>query len=199
MLKLILPIVSFLLGAIPFGYLVSRFVKGIDIRKHGSGNVGATNVFRVVGKSWGILVFALDFLKGFIVLFLTYQSGGFGPYFLILIGILAILGHNWTPFLRFKGGKGVATSLGVLFALSFSFSSLKIILLAALLVWIIVFLLSRIVSAASLLASFVFLILSLFLSEMIQVKILAVLLFLFIVIRHKSNIERILKGKENKF
>ncbi len=199
MLKLILPIASFLLGAIPFGYLVSYFVKGVDIRKYGSGNVGATNVFRVVGEGWGILVFVLDFLKGFIVLFLTYQLGSFGLYFLILIGVLAILGHNWTPFLQFKGGKGVATSLGVLFALSFSFSSLKMIIPAALLVWIIAFLLLRIVSAASLLASFSFLILSLLLAEIIQVKILAVLLFLFIVIRHKSNLRRILKGKENKF
>lgn len=199
MLKLILPAISFLVGAIPFGYIVARLVKGVDIRTQGSGNVGATNVFRVVGKSWGILVFCLDFLKGFIIVFLACLAKDFGPYLLIITGVLAICGHNWTPFLGFKGGKGVATSLGVLFALSFAFVSLKIILPIALLVWIIVFILARMVSLASLLASFVFMVLALFLSQGIQIKFFTILLFLFILIKHKSNVKRILKGKENKF
>ncbi|MCF7916903.1 MAG: glycerol-3-phosphate 1-O-acyltransferase PlsY [Candidatus Omnitrophica bacterium] len=199
MLKLILPIISFVVGAIPFGYMIAQLVKGVDIRTQGSGNVGATNVFRVVGKSWGILVFCLDFLKGFAIVFLAYLVQDFGPYLLIITGVLAICGHNWTPFLKFKGGKGVATSLGVLFALSFSFTSLKIILPATLLAWVIVFALSRMVSLASLLASLVFVVLALFLSQGPQIKILAILLFLFILIRHQGNIKRIFKGRENKF
>lgn len=199
MLKLILPIISFIFGAIPFGYIITKIVKGIDIRQFGSGNVGATNVFRVTGKSWGVLVFILDFAKGFIVPYLAYSIGKFEPYFFIILGILSILGHNWTPFLKFKGGKGVATSLGVLFALSFYFVSFKLILPLSLGVWLIVFLLSRLVSLASILASLSFLILSLSLSQFGEVKILAVLLFFLILIRHKNNIKRILKGIENRF
>ncbi|MCF7872762.1 MAG: glycerol-3-phosphate 1-O-acyltransferase PlsY [Candidatus Omnitrophica bacterium] len=199
MLKLILPIISFIFGAIPFGYIITKIVKGVDIRQFGSGNVGATNVFRVAGKSWGVLVFILDFAKGFIVPYLAYSIGEFEPYFFIILGILSILGHNWTPFLKFRGGKGVATSLGVLFALSFYFGSFKLILPLSLGIWLIVFLLSRLVSLASILASLAFLILSLNLSQFIEVKILAVLLFFLILVRHKNNIKRILKGVENRF
>ncbi|MCF7887043.1 MAG: glycerol-3-phosphate 1-O-acyltransferase PlsY [Candidatus Omnitrophica bacterium] len=199
MLKLILPIVSFIFGAIPFGYIITKIVKDVDIRQFGSGNVGATNVFRVAGKGWGFLVFILDFAKGFIVLYFAYSMGKFEPYFFIILGVLAILGHNWTPFLKFKGGKGVATSLGVLFALSFYFASFKLILPLSLGVWLIVFLLSRLVSLASILASLAFLILSLNLSQFIEIKILTVLLFFLILARHKNNIKRILKGVENRF
>ncbi|MCF7873991.1 MAG: glycerol-3-phosphate 1-O-acyltransferase PlsY [Candidatus Omnitrophica bacterium] len=199
MLKLTLLIASFIFGAIPVGYVTARIIRGIDIRQFGSGNVGATNVFRTVGKGWGFLVFVLDFSKGFIIPFLAYSLGEFEPYFFIVLGVLAILGHNWTPFLKFRGGKGVATSLGVLFALSFCFSSFKLILPLSLGVWVIVFLLSRVVSLASILASFTFVVLSLFLSSLIEVKILAMLLFLLILIRHKNNIKRILKGTENRF
>ncbi|MCF7870043.1 MAG: glycerol-3-phosphate 1-O-acyltransferase PlsY [Candidatus Omnitrophica bacterium] len=199
MLKLILLIVSFIFGTIPFGYIITRMVKGVDIRQFGSGNVGATNVLRIAGKGWGILVFILDFAKGFIIPYLAYSIGKFESYFFIVLGILAILGHNWTPFLKFKGGKGVATSLGVLFALSFYFVSFKLILPVILLVWLIVFLLSRLVSLASILASLAFLILSLNLSQFIEVKILAIVLFFLILIRHKNNVKRMLKGAENRF
>ncbi|MFO8052622.1 MAG: glycerol-3-phosphate 1-O-acyltransferase PlsY [Candidatus Omnitrophota bacterium] len=199
MLKLILLIASFTFGAIPVGYITVRIVKGIDIRQVGSGNVGATNVFRTAGKGWGILVFIFDFVKGFIIPFLAYSLGRFEPYFFIILAIAAISGHNWTPFLKFKGGKGVATSLGALFALSFCFSSLKLILPVSLGVWLIVFLLSRMVSLASILASLTFVVLSLFFSQLIEVKILAMLLFFLILVRHKNNIKRILKGTENRF
>ncbi|MCF7874286.1 MAG: glycerol-3-phosphate 1-O-acyltransferase PlsY [Candidatus Omnitrophica bacterium] len=199
MLKSILLLASFFLGSIPFGYIAARKIKHIDIRSYGSGNIGATNVFRVVGKKWGIFVFFFDFLKGFIVPFLVYFFGHFESYFLIILGAAAIAGHNWPPFLKFKGGKGVATSLGVLAALCFSFVSLKIILLISLITWLIIFLLTRIVSLASILASFSFVIFSFILSQATELKVLGVLLFLFIVIRHKKNIKMILKGKENKF
>ncbi|MCF7870742.1 MAG: glycerol-3-phosphate 1-O-acyltransferase PlsY [Candidatus Omnitrophica bacterium] len=199
MLKLILLLASFFLGAVPFGYIVAWKVKHIDIRSYGSGNIGATNVFRVVGKKWGIFVFVFDFLKGFVIPFLVYFFGHFESYFLIILGAAAIAGHNWPPFLKFKGGKGVATSLGVLAALCFSFTSLKIILLISLLVWLAVFLSTRIVSLASIFASFSFVIFSFLLSQAKELKILGALLCLFILIRHKKNIKRLLKGKENKF
>ncbi len=199
MLKVILLIVSFLIGSVPFGYIVSRAVKKIDIRRFGSGNVGATNVVRVVGKGWGGFVFFLDFLKGFAVPFLAYFAGEPVPYFPIILGVVAISGHNWTPFLKFRGGKGVATSFGVLLALCFSFESLWLILLFSLGVWLILLLLFRIVSLASILAGFSFMILSLFLSPSKEIEILGIVLFLFILIRHKKNIKKICVGTESKF
>ncbi len=198
MLKLILIIFSFLLGSIPFGYLVAQKKKNIDIRNYGSGNIGATNVARVVGKRWGYLVFVLDFLKGFLVPFFAFFSGKFEPYLIILFGVGAVLGHNWTPFLNFRGGKGVATSLGALFALALPFSSLRLIIPFTLMAWLVVFFVSRIVSLASLLAGFIFFLLALFLAETIEVKILSGVLFIFILVRHWKNIKRIFKRQENK-
>ncbi len=199
--KLILILVSFFLGAIPFGYIAAKYIKGIDIRVYGSGNIGATNVFRVLGPKWGILVFTFDFLKGFTVPFLTFNFLGkeVWPWLFVLTGLAAILGHTYTPFLKFKGGKGVATSLGVFVALAFPFTGLWWILLSVLLSWLVVFFLSRMVSLASLFAGFVFLLLSLFFAQQFQVKLLAGMLFFIILISHRKNIKRIIKGKENKF
>ena len=135
--EFILLALSFFLGSIPFGYLVARSVKKIDIRKFGSGNIGATNVVRVVGKKWGILVFALDFLKGLIPplavnIFLTQSPN----YIFILAALLAVSGHIWTPFLRFKGGKGVATTVGATGGLSFVFANLWLVFLLSVVAWI---------------------------------------------------------------
>ena len=115
---------AYLLGSIPTGYLVAK-AKGIDIRSVGSGNIGATNVFRILGKPAGIFVLLADALKGFLAVWLTQE---FSPHFniaagdlemhLIVAGVGAILGHNYTCFLKFKGGKGIATSAGVLMALA---------------------------------------------------------------------------------
>jgi len=199
MLKLTLLILSYISGSIPFGFLIARWVKKIDIRNFGSGNIGATNVFRVVGRSWGVFVFTLDFLKGFLPLLIA-NSLLVQPsdYIFILIASLAVCGHNWTLFLKFKGGKGVATSLGAVTGLSLVFPNLGIVLILAVSSWIIVFLISKYVSLASILASFVFLILSLF-SQPFSVKIASFLLFLFIGIRHKTNIVRLIKKKEHQF
>ena len=116
-------ILAYLLGAIPFGLLIAR-ARGVDIRAVGSGNIGATNVFRAVGKGWGILAFACDALKGFIPVsvfpLLAKTLGAFdGDAVLPLVcACLAIAGHNWPVYLRFKGGKGVATSVGALIGLA---------------------------------------------------------------------------------
>jgi glycerol-3-phosphate acyltransferase PlsY len=114
--------VCYLVGSIPCGYLVAR-AKGINIQEAGSGNIGATNVGRVLGKKWGVLVFALDFSKSFVPLLLLpaflkeVMEVWRGDPLLVVCGLVAIIGHNYTPWLRFKGGKGIATSAGVLAAL----------------------------------------------------------------------------------
>lgn len=137
---------AFLLGSIPTGYLVAR-VKGIDIRRHGSGNIGATNVFRTLGKPLGILVFVIDALKGFAAVWLGQHSGDGSAWTGIVCAVAAIAGHNYTPWLGFKGGKGIATSAGVLLAL------MPWAVLAIAMVWILVFRISRYVSLASICAA----------------------------------------------
>ena len=104
---------AYLFGALPFGLLVAGS-RGIDIRKQGSGNIGATNVFRCVGKGWGIFTFVLDALKGFIPAFVFPMVGNLLPEYGVLFGLAAIIGHTFPVYLKFKGGKGVATSAGML-------------------------------------------------------------------------------------
>jgi glycerol-3-phosphate acyltransferase PlsY len=146
------PVVLYLIGSIPAGYLMGR-ARGIDIRQHGSGNIGATNVWRVMGRNWGLLAFACDFLKGFLPLHLVrisfFPDSGPWPVALLLVvgGLGAIIGHNYTPWLGFKGGKGIATSAGVLGAI------LPEVLALSLSLWIIAVLTTRTVSIASLLAA----------------------------------------------
>ena len=148
-------IASYLIGSIPTAYIFGRLIKGIDIRKHGSGNVGATNALRVLGKKVGITVLILDILKGFItVVFLgNFISGNIpflsGEEVRLILGISCICGHNWTIFLNFQGGKGIATTLGVLLGLAFKIGALKIILGILAIIWLAVFLILGIVSIAS--------------------------------------------------
>src|SRR5678815_1463821 len=148
-------IVSYLLGSIPFGYMAGR-IGGIDIQQAGSGNVGATNVVRVLGKRYGYPVFALDVLKGFgAVKISMLMAPGRPPewnspeIFGILAAMSSVLGHLYPPWLRFKGGKGVATSAGALFALT------PIATLIGIAIWIIVFWLTGYVSLASMIAAIV--------------------------------------------
>lgn len=199
-MEAVLLLANFILGALPFGYWVGKRVKKIDIRNFGSGNIGATNVFRVIGKKWGILVFILDFFKGFSLLFLTHALviSSQKPGFYILLAFSAIAGHTWTPFLKFRGGKGVATSLGALTALIFPFQPLRPVLLSAIFIWLVVFYFSKIVSLASILAGLTFFILALILVEVIELRILAAVLFVLILFRHKKNIARMIKKQENK-
>lgn len=198
-MQLIFLIFSYLIGSIPCGFIVAYFVKGIDIRKFGSGNIGATNVVRVVGKKWGILVFLLDFLKGFFPPFLAHLLPQANNYTYILAAILAVCGHNWTIFLKFKGGKGVATSIGSLCGLSMIFPKLWFVLLISLVIWLVVFFIFRYVSLASLLLGASFFVFSLVFSLPKEIKIFSVFLCLFIFIRHKNNINKLFAKKEHKF
>src|SRR5215813_12539669 len=146
---------SYLLGSIPFGYLAGRLV-GIDIRQAGSGNVGATNVVRVLGRGYGYPVFVLDVLKGFAAVKISMLMASGRPQewnspeiFGILAAVSSVLGHLYPPWLKFKGGKGVATSAGALLALT------PVATLIGIAVWIMVFWLSRYVSLASITAAVV--------------------------------------------
>ncbi|MDD5108697.1 MAG: glycerol-3-phosphate 1-O-acyltransferase PlsY [Candidatus Omnitrophica bacterium] len=193
---------SYLLGSIPTAYLFGKVLKGIDIREVGSGNVGATNAMRALGKGPGIAVLILDILKGFIaVIFLT-------NYFLdkaillqaqnlaILMGLCCICGHNWTIFLKLKGGKGIATSLGVLLGLSLRIPGLNIIMGLIILIWFIVFISSRMVSLASISAGIALPILCFLFKQPFWLVLVALLLCFFVIIRHKTNLDRIFHGKE---
>ena len=143
---LLIALGAFLLGSIPTGYLVAR-AKGVDIRKHGSGNIGATNVFRTLGKPLGVFVFLVDALKGFAAVWLAVQFGAGSDWAGIVAAVAVIAGHNYTPWLGFKGGKGIATSAGVLLAL------MPWAVLAIAVVWVLVFKISRYVSLASICAA----------------------------------------------
>ena len=199
MLKFILLLTSYLLGSIPFGFLVGYLVKRIDIRNFGSGNIGATNVVRVVGKKWGILVFVLDFLKGLIPPCLIACFAPDPNNFIIILGaVLAVCGHNWSIFLKFKGGKGVSTSLGAVAGLGFVFPGMWMVLAISLAIWVITFSISKVVSIASLAAAASLFITSLIFSLPIEIKIFSFLLFVFIVFRHKKNIQDLLKTRENR-
>ena len=195
-------IISYLIGSIPTAYIFCRLLKGVDVRTVGSGNVGATNALRVLGKGWGVTNLILDILKGAIpVIFLGNILGPRITFLTneqirLLIGFCCICGHNWTVFLNFKGGKGVASSLGALIGLAFTIPGLSAILGLLLLTWLLVFLLSRIVSLASIIA---FVALPVYALVFRQSKFMisaGIILSLFAIIRHITNIKRLLEGKE---
>jgi glycerol-3-phosphate acyltransferase PlsY len=200
---ILVAVLSYFFGSIPTGYLIAR-LNGIDIRKHGSGNIGATNVLRIVGRKWGYLVFFLDVVKGWVSVQLAFEIVACRPGSAwigdlpILAAVICILGHTFPIWLRFKGGKGVATSAGVLLALM----PLEIFLIF--LVWLFLFQLTHYVSVASVGAA---------LALPITVAILVrrdisqghTLLYFSIVIsavviwRHRSNLQRLAAGTECRF
>ena len=194
--------ISYLIGSIPTAYIFGRVLKGIDIRKFGSGNVGATNALRVLGKGPGIMVLALDIFKGFIAVTFIGDSLALKAPFLtdealrIILGIICIAGHNWTIFLQFKGGKGIATTPGVLIALAVKSGPLQIISGLVIAAWFLVFIISRIVSLASLLAAIALPILVFLFRQSHILLATSVILALFVILRHKSNLIRIFRGEE---
>lgn len=194
----ILFVIAFCVGAIPTAYIFVRLLGGGDIREKGSGNVGATNAARVLGRKWGLLIFALDFLKGFLPAFFLARWAGpllhlSLPELAELVGFGAILGHIFTPFLGGKGGKGIATGAGVICA------GYPLIFSLMMLVWVAFFFLSRkTVSLASLGAVASFIPFSILFSFPLFTKAYAIILLLLVLWTHKSNISRLLKGQEIK-
>lgn len=201
MIRIILSLIaSYLLGSIPTAYIFGKFLKGIDIRKHGSGNVGATNVFRVLGKGPGIVVLLIDIAKGLIAvtlcadLFKLNQTIHF-----VLLGLAVVAGHNWTCFLKFKGGKGMATSLGVLIGLMIKLSSIRVIVLSCAGLWTLLFLLTGYVSLASILSAAVFPVLMVAAAQSFELVLLGLVFCVFVILRHRPNIKRLLNGQEHRF
>lgn len=193
---------SYLIGSIPNAYILGKLIKGIDIRKFGSGNVGATNAFRVLGPWAGITILLLDALKGFVCVvnlsdYFIKQGVGFDGLFLrILLGVVSVLGHSLTIFLKFKGGKGMATTLGVLVGLSIKMPSLWLILGLEVLIWLVMFLLTKIVSLASLISAVFFPIFFILFRQPPPLVIASFVLSTLIILRHKSNILRLLRNEE---
>ena len=192
-------VLAYLIGSIPVAYIFGRVLKGLDIREHGSGNMGATNAFRVLGKGPGVIVLILDIIKGIIPVTLVSNAFGLGDALsLVIIAVAVVAGHNWPVFLSFKGGKGMATSLGVLIGLAIQFQGLRIILLLVTMTWLALFLLLGFVSVASIAAIVVFPILMVVFFEPFPLVILSIVLCIFIIFRHRSNIKRLVKGQENR-
>lgn len=197
-MKLILGLwVSYFLGAIPTAYIVGKIYKGIDIRQHGSGNVGATNVFRVMGKGAGIFVLAADILKGVLAVTVVADFLGLaGVMPRVLCALAVVSGHNWTIFLDFKGGKGIATSLGALTGLALKIAVIRPVLLFTLLIWLVCFVLSGFVSLASIVASIFLPISMVWTNQEFPLVVLGVIFCVFVVVRHRPNIKRLFSGQE---
>jgi glycerol-3-phosphate acyltransferase PlsY len=205
LLYLLSGLTAYLLGSIPFGFLIAK-TKGIDIRTVGSGNIGATNVFRSISKKLGIITFALDFLKGCCgAALLPLLAQQLAPDLLtglskdalpVFCGALTIVGHNWTCFLSFKGGKGIATSAGMLIGLS------PLSMVIALGVWIVVFVSSRYVSVASIAAALTLgiVVWPLHLKDYgLWFPAVLTCLALLAIWKHRSNISRLRAGTESRF
>jgi glycerol-3-phosphate acyltransferase PlsY len=161
--------------------------------------VGATNAFRILGKGPGSLVLLIDILKGAVVTSLVADLfGQTEPLMRVLLGIVVVCGHNWTVFLNFKGGKGIATSLGVLIGLTIAIASIRPVVIYTLLSWIGVFLISGYVSLSSIMAAVILPILTLIFPQPFAVVMLSVILCVFVVFRHRPNITRLIERKESK-
>lgn len=192
MLKISMILLSFVVGSIPFGYIIGK-LKGIDVREHGSGNVGATNVARVAGKRYGLIVLVLDALKGILPVLLA-RLLLFSVFDTLLVALLCILGHCFSPFLGFKGGKGVATSFGAFLVVSPTITMLSF------LIFLIVFFTTRFVSLGSIFAVISYVILFYFFkSPNFFSDLIVIICAMLIIVRHKSNIYRLLNEKELKF
>ncbi len=177
---------AFFIGSIPTAYLIGKWLKGVDIRQFGSGNVGATNAFRVFGKKIGALVFVLDFLKGCLPTFFFIGQFHQDVIPALIVGLCAVAGHVFTPFLGFKGGKGIATGGGVLAA---TFPLLFLIAGGA---WILSFMLWRVVAISSILAVLTMALTVQMSPYSIGLKNLFWVLFIFVVWTHRSNIKKLL-------
>ncbi|MEL6439499.1 MAG: glycerol-3-phosphate 1-O-acyltransferase PlsY [Cyanobacteria bacterium J06621_8] len=198
----LLTLAAYLLGSIPTGYILGRFIAGIDIREHGSGSTGATNVLRIVGKPAALVVFLVDLFKGSLALVLVnavynYSSRELLPeswqgWLIVTVALAAILGHSRSVWLNFTGGKSVATTLGVLLVMN------PIVALATLGSFGIVLGISRIVSLGSICGAIAVNILMLALHQPLPYCIFAAIAGAYVILRHRTNIQRLIAGVEPK-
>ena len=188
-----LVLISYLIGCFPSAYFLGKMYKNIDIRNHGSGNSGSTNALRVMGTKFGILTLALDVLKGIVAVLIGRAI--LGDQGALISGVLVVLGHNFPIFLKFKGGKGVATSIGVLMILTWQ-TALTVVIIGVLTIII-----TRYVSLGSILGGISAPITAVLVMQTMDkpLFITVVILASLLIIRHKDNIKSLCKGEENKF
>ena len=195
--------IAYLIGAIPWGFIIGK-ARGIDIREHGSGNIGATNIRRTLGKKLGILCFSLDFMKGFfpvlaVILLIKYKTLNISDIAVVIVSLAVVAGHMWPVYLKFKGGKGVSTMAGLLLAIA------PLSLIMGGIVWTLIFYSFRYVSLASLCAALFLSLSAFFFSKMgvyslsVTLQLMLVVMVMLVVIRHIENIKRLLSGTENRF
>lgn len=182
---------AYLVGSVPFGYLIGR-VRGVDVRTVGSRNIGATNVFRTVGKKWGLLAFFCDFLKGFLPTLAAVKLAGGVEWLPVAVGLAAVVGHTLTVFMKFKGGKGVATAFGMLVALTPGLVGM------AFLVFSLMFALTNYISLGSCSAALFIAVGVWFVPAVLAAKIIITAIGAFVIVKHRSNIVRLARGNENK-
>ncbi|MDY4010772.1 MAG: glycerol-3-phosphate 1-O-acyltransferase PlsY [Fusobacterium gastrosuis] len=191
---IIMLILCYFAGAIPSGVWIGKIFKGIDVRDYGSKNSGATNCYRVMGAKLGIAVLVVDILKGFLPMLIASKYVT-GPFQTVFLGMVIILAHTYSCFINFKGGKGVATSLGVFLFLA------PYVILVLILVFFTVFAMFRYVSLASIISAGALPILVFIMdkSNNIYLFVLSLIIGVFVIYRHKTNIERLYRGTETKF
>jgi len=187
---IVLLVLAYLIGSIPFGVVIGKLFYGVDVRQHGSGNVGTTNVFRVLGKKAGVAVLILDMLKGYIPGVIAAWL--FHPWFAIFIAAAPVVGHMYSVFLRFKGGKGIATGAAAVAAL------VPLVFLIVVSVWVILVLTTRYVSVASLAATTLVPVLTIAFGEPLPYQIAGVLVAVVIWWAHRGNLKRLRAGEENR-
>lgn len=192
-MKIALIIIScYLLGSIPFGYIVGKLFKKVDIRELGSGNIGTTNVFRILGPSLASLVLIGDIGKGILSIYLVQYLGIDNLLILTIAGLAVICGHDWSLFLGFKGGKGIATTFGVVFALNPTISIL------ALVIWGVVVITTRYVSLASIFAVISIFIFTVLFKQPYEYIVFSAIILVLGIFNHKDNIKRLKSKKERK-
>lgn len=184
-------VLSYVIGSIPNGLLIGKWMKGIDIRQFGSKNIGATNAFRVLGPWPAFCVFTTDLAKGVAGVFIGSFLVG-TPLAMIAGGIAAIAGHNWSMFLKFKGGRGVATGLGVIAVIAPKVTIIVFI------VWALIVYFTRYVSLGSIVAAALVPLLMWVFGEQQEFLYFGIVAAVFVILRHRPNIERLLKGEELK-
>ena len=191
-------VLGYLIGSFPTSFIMARALKGVDIRQVGSKNAGATNVLRSVGKLPALITLIVDIVKGIFVV--TIVANFFYPYienldydfYRSFLGLAAVCGHIWPIWLRFKGGKGVATTLGVAIGLA------PIVLLPSLVIWLVIFFTTHYVSLASILALIAFPVIAIAFSQPLYLVLISAVICSISIFKHRSNITRLLKGQENK-
>ena len=186
-------VIGYLVGNLSPSYIIGKISENIDIRDYGSGNAGTTNTIRVLGAKAGVIVFLCDVMKGALATLIGLWLTGGDQLGAVLSGGMAVIGHNWPVLLRFKGGKGIASSFGLILVM-FPKIGLLLFLIAIVLVWI-----TRYVSLGSISGAVLFPVLLAVFREPPGIILIGVILALIALYRHKDNIKRLLNGTENKF